>query len=214
MKEQPSYYAILTANVRYDNNLTDSEKLLYAEITTLTHFTGRCFASNKYFANLYGVSKETISRRVSNLKKQGYLKVMITYKKDSKEIDKRYIQICQGGIDDIVNRGIDANVKDNSTSINNTSIKDPLSLLEVKEIKYYWLEFLKIKKRKRASTAPKILQKQFDKLCSLSAGKKKVALEILEKSVNNGWSDFFKPKEEKKTGGNFGQPDQPKTVTM
>ena len=28
----PNYYAILTANVRYDNRLTDSEKLLYAEM--------------------------------------------------------------------------------------------------------------------------------------------------------------------------------------
>ena len=32
MTDQPSYYSIITANVRYDNRLTDSEKLLFAEI--------------------------------------------------------------------------------------------------------------------------------------------------------------------------------------
>jgi len=28
-KEQPNYYAIIPANIRYDNNLKANEKLLY-----------------------------------------------------------------------------------------------------------------------------------------------------------------------------------------
>ena len=40
MNEQPSYYSIITANVRYDNRLTDSEKLLFAEITSLSNKYG------------------------------------------------------------------------------------------------------------------------------------------------------------------------------
>ena len=66
--EQPSYYAILTASVRYDNRLTDSEKILYAEITALSNKYGYCSASNNYFAKLYEVSKRTISTRINNLK--------------------------------------------------------------------------------------------------------------------------------------------------
>ncbi|MBK3956922.1 alpha/beta hydrolase, partial [Staphylococcus haemolyticus] len=44
MSEQPSYYSIITANVRYDNRLTDSEKLLFAEITSLSNKYGYCTA--------------------------------------------------------------------------------------------------------------------------------------------------------------------------
>ena len=77
MNEQPSYYSIITANVRYDNRLTDSEKLLFAEITSLSNKYGYCTATNSYFARLYEVVKETISRRISNLNKYGYLKIEI-----------------------------------------------------------------------------------------------------------------------------------------
>ena len=36
MNEKPNYYAIIPANVRYDNELRANEKLLYGEITALS----------------------------------------------------------------------------------------------------------------------------------------------------------------------------------
>lgn len=35
--EQPGFFAILPANVRYDNRLKAQEKILYAEITALSN---------------------------------------------------------------------------------------------------------------------------------------------------------------------------------
>jgi len=195
MKQESTYYAIIPASVRYDNTLTDSEKLLYGEITCLTHKTGKCFANNKYFANLYGVSKETISRRVSKLKKRGYITVMISYKPNSKEVDKRYIQIHHDPIDRNEDTPIDANVKDNNTSINNTSIIDENNYLENKGFKFYWDEFLATKKKKKASLKSIIIQRQFDKLIKMSKGDFKTACQILERTVNNGWIDFYESKE-------------------
>lgn len=72
-KCKPNYYAILPAPVRYDVNLTDSEKLLFAEITALARTTGRCWATNKYFASVYNTGERTIRRRISKLIKLGYL---------------------------------------------------------------------------------------------------------------------------------------------
>lgn len=76
--EQPSYYSILPANVRYDNNLTDSERVLFAEITAFSNKYGYCTASDEYFASLYGFNELTIVNRINYLRKLGYLK--ITYK--------------------------------------------------------------------------------------------------------------------------------------
>jgi hypothetical protein len=71
----PNYYAIITAEVRYDKDLSPSEKLFYAEITALTNMNGSCSASNAYFANLYDVARSTISLWVKNLMAKGYIKV-------------------------------------------------------------------------------------------------------------------------------------------
>jgi len=84
MQEKPSYYAILTADVRYDKNLSPMAKLLYAEITALTQKEGFAWASNQYFAELYGVHKITVSGWVKELRENGYIKVKIvdkTYRK-------------------------------------------------------------------------------------------------------------------------------------
>ena len=76
--KQPNYYSILPANVRYDNRLNDSERVIFAEITAFSNEYGYCTASDEYFASLYGHNELTILNRINYLRKLGYLK--ITYK--------------------------------------------------------------------------------------------------------------------------------------
>jgi len=116
--KQPNYYAIISAEVRYDKNLTANAKLLYAEITALLNMNGECFASNKYFSNLYGKSVVTISKWVGELISNGYISSYYTYKGGTKEIDRRYLSIIKGGIKENDKGGIKENFKDNNTSIN------------------------------------------------------------------------------------------------
>ena len=119
--KKPNYYAVLSAEVRYAD-ITPNAKLLYAEITAFCDMNGECFASNRYFAKLYNKSKVTISKWVRELSENGFIETSYTYKEGTKEIDKRYLQLCNGGINKNVNAPINKNVKGNNTSINNTSI--------------------------------------------------------------------------------------------
>ncbi|HAQ2546750.1 TPA: helix-turn-helix domain-containing protein [Enterococcus faecium] len=111
---------MIPANVRYDKRLKPNTKLLYGEITALCNERGFCWAGNEYFADLYGVNKETISRWVSDLIKFGYLNREIIYKEGTNQIINRYLRINQYPIDEKRNTPIDEKVKDNNTSINNT----------------------------------------------------------------------------------------------
>ena len=118
---KPNYYAIISAEVRY-SDITPNAKLLYAEITAFCNMNGECFASNRYFANLYGKSKVTISNWLRELKQNGFIEMSYTYKEGTKEIDKRYIKILKGGVKENLITPIKKTLKNNNTSINNTSI--------------------------------------------------------------------------------------------
>jgi hypothetical protein len=87
------YYAIIPASVRYDKNIVPNAKLLYGEITALCNERGYCWAGNNYFAELYNVSKNTVSSWISSLVKNNYIEVDLIYKENSKEIQSRHIRI-------------------------------------------------------------------------------------------------------------------------
>ena len=93
MDDKPNYYAIIPARIRYDPNLTNLSKLLYAEITALSNKEGFCWATNSYFAKIYGVTITTISISISKLAKLNYVKVENEYK--GKQIIRRKITITE-----------------------------------------------------------------------------------------------------------------------
>ena len=114
MNETPNYYAIIPANVRY-SDLKPNAKLLYGEITALSNKHGFCFASNKYFAELYKVNKNTISSWISDLKNYGFITVKIE-RNVNNQITKRCIGILKK-----MDNPIHEKLKYNNTSINTTS---------------------------------------------------------------------------------------------
>ncbi len=132
LEQQPGYYSILTASVRYDKDLNANEKILFSEITALSNKYGYCTASNKYFSNLFQADERSIRRWVSNLKQHGYIKINLITK--DKEIIARRIYPMSGGGDRNVRgygqkcpEGGDRNVLYNNTSNNNTSNNNILS---------------------------------------------------------------------------------------
>lgn len=116
-----NYYAIIPASVRYDKNLTDGAKLLFGEITALSNEKGYCWAGNDYFAKLYKKDKSTIARWIKQLENNGHITRKIVYKDGTREIERRYMQICNGGICKNETTPIGKNEIDNITYINNTN---------------------------------------------------------------------------------------------
>ena len=91
MENKRNYYAVIPAPVRYSKNLKANEKLMFGELTSLTNEKGFCYASNEYFANLYGVSKTSISKWISNLEKNKFIRIKMVYQRDTKQIKKLQI---------------------------------------------------------------------------------------------------------------------------
>ena len=124
-KEQPNYYAIIPATVRYDTNLKYAEKLLYGEITALANKNGYCYAQNKYFADLYHVTTVSVSRWISHLQELGYIKTEIIRNENKAIISRNifivdipYYQKNQYPYIQKSKEGIKKNVKDNNIKYN------------------------------------------------------------------------------------------------
>lgn len=111
---KPSYYAIIPADVRY-SKLKPNAKLLYGEITALSNKHGYCFATNNYFAELYGVSKNTVSLWIQELKEHNFISVEIIYN-EKKQVVKRKM-----GITNLSSTPITKKDDSNNTSVNSTS---------------------------------------------------------------------------------------------
>lgn len=154
MTENPNYFAVIPAEVRYDDRLIANAKLLYAEITALCNMNGCCSATNDYFAKLYKVSKISISKWISQLCEFGYISSEIVYREGSKEILNRYIRILKYPIKEKFNTPIKEKFKDNITTNvdNNITLTEsnnnpPISPLNENEEKFeeFWKYYTPVK---------------------------------------------------------------------
>ena len=128
MDERPGYYAVIPADVRYDDSIPANAKLLYGEISALIGADGFCFATNTYFSNLYGMAEETIARLITKLEKAGHIRRELERDKDGQIVSRKlYLNVSvpeEHPLDEKINtprrknqEGIDEKVKETNTSI-------------------------------------------------------------------------------------------------
>ena len=172
--QNKGYIAIIPAVVRYDKDLKPSEKLLFGEISALMDAKGFCWASNKYFAELYDVAIETVSRWITHLVKKGYVKSKIVYAEDGKTVLQRKLwamlpvldededpidekikgidEKIKTPIDEKIKTPIDEKVKENVTSNELTRVNDK-EINKESQLKNDFEELWKLYPRKRGKEA-------------------------------------------------------------
>ena len=131
ISDQPAYYGIIPAPVRYDKRVTPNAKILYSEITALCNEKGFCWASNNYFAELYEVTPQAISKWINILSSCGYLRLEYDY--NGKEVKQRRMYVTEVstlrlGVSTNDEKGINKRlkgyqqkIKENTTSMNTKS---------------------------------------------------------------------------------------------
>lgn len=135
-QDNPGYFSVIPANVRYDLELCPNAKLLYGEITALCNKKGYCWATNRYFARLYQVSTVAVSTWINQLVKKGYIFSAIKYEETTNSfletviIKKRILSLQplkndeEGVVKENFKGGIKENFKYNNISINNINKKE------------------------------------------------------------------------------------------
>lgn len=127
----PGYYAVIPAQVRYDDRLSGKAALLYGEITALASAEGYCWASNSYFAELYHVQPATIRAWIRALEVCGHIRREELRDPETNELIQRRLWIVNPPSDFLppsVEKATDPPSKNqhkNNTSNNNTPYSPP-----------------------------------------------------------------------------------------
>lgn len=111
-------YSICPKEWALDKNIKDELGLLII-LSGLSIQKGYCYASNSYLANLFGIDKTTISKKLKKLMDLNY--ITINYIKKGNQYAGRQIVLAKMpiGIGKNANRGIGENAKHNNTIYNN-----------------------------------------------------------------------------------------------
>lgn len=105
---------ILPISILGDNNLTPLERLLLISILSLCKQKGYCWATNEYFAELFNVRKQTISKSISSLSKNNYIE--LKFDNSEKNNSKRIIKTSEAltkiisGIKENMNTSVNKNL--------------------------------------------------------------------------------------------------------
>lgn len=121
--EQPAYWAVIPADVRYDEQIPPNAKLLYGEISALCNQAGYCWATNDYFAQLFGWSSKSVTRLVSALREQGYIDVDMMATKDGAQ-RRIYAGVYPGGLRNFAEEGVRKIVRGVSAKLSTPHIID------------------------------------------------------------------------------------------
>ncbi len=88
-----NYYAVIPAQVRYDNTIPPGARLLYGEIAALANKNGYCFAQNSYFAECYQITIKTVKAWLSALEEKKYIKRVVARDEETNEVTERRIYL-------------------------------------------------------------------------------------------------------------------------
>lgn len=113
----------IPSHIWLNDSLSIQEIVFLAEIDSLDISEKGCFASNKYFSEFFGLSKNRCSEIIKSLEEKGTIRVFYEYSKENpKQVEKRIIRLI--GKSNRGSRNLDRPYsekrEDNNTSINNT----------------------------------------------------------------------------------------------
>jgi len=191
-------------------NLSSLQKLIWADIYSISMNKGRYFKTNQTIAMELNVGTASVTRAVKELQSMGLI--------ESSEFNGRVrtLTINPNQFDEpasskrlgrVIKTIKQTNQNDDSASskrltentIENTNIDyqvknkgDEVELpWQSERFEVAWKEWLKYRREAKLKTSPTSLRASLTKLLKLTGGDEMTAIEIINESIANGWKGFF-----------------------
>lgn len=88
------FMGYIPIHIRHNPDITPLSKVVYAEITANLDEKGVCIKANSHFSKVFGASKQTISKAITQLRENNFIGVIIE-RDDDYKFKKRYITPLQ-----------------------------------------------------------------------------------------------------------------------
>lgn len=75
MEKQFSTFSVIPTEIIINKELSSTNKLLYAIISSLTNEKGYCWASNKYLGEMLDISERQIIKNINKLEKENLIRI-------------------------------------------------------------------------------------------------------------------------------------------
>lgn len=193
-------------SVWLDERLTALDKVILVEIDSLDNGERGCFASNKHIADFCQCSETKVSKSISDLIKYGYLYVQ-KFDGRQRELKSSLTEIAK--LPCKKNKAETQKVQQSNTSNNtvnktnkkkesknsfNDIILDYAKTLDYEiraEVTDLLIEWLKVRKAKRAALTDRAIQINIDKLDKLAAQSGMSVPVYLQEVICRGWAAFY-----------------------
>ena len=86
------YFIAVPRIILNDQTCSQTDKLVYGVINSLSNNKEYCYASNSYFANTLSVKEKTISNSINNLKRKKYIEVKFVNSFEESELLNKLIE--------------------------------------------------------------------------------------------------------------------------
>lgn len=189
-----------------DERLTALDKVILVEIDSLDNGERGCFASNKHIADFCQCSETKVSKSISDLIKYGYLYVQnfdgrqrelksrltenakLPCKKDKADTQKMQQSNTSNNTVNKTNKK-----KESKNSFNDIIVEYAKTLdYEIRaEVTDLLIEWLKVRKAKRAALTDRAIQINIDKLNTLAAQSGMNIPAYLREVICRGWAAFY-----------------------
>ena len=92
------YFIAVPRIILNDQTCSQTDKLVYGVINSLSNNKEYCYASNSYFAKLIDVKEKTISNSINNLKRKKYIDVKFVNGKRRIYLNDDIVSKCLSGV--------------------------------------------------------------------------------------------------------------------
>ncbi len=191
-----------------DERLNALDKVILTEIDSLDNGERGCYASNKHIAEFCQCSETKVSTAISKLTKFGYIYVQKfdgrqrELKSRLSNFERQDLKNCNAESQNMKESNTSSNTGNNTNSKKKESKKNTFNEIILAysqkqdisvraEIADLLIEWLKVRKAKRAAMTDRAIQMNIDKLDNLAKQSNMSVVDYIKEVICRGWAAFY-----------------------